>query len=1611
MTDAPPLPPPIRPLGVPPYYLLNEQPKTFERLTRALLAADPSLARVDMFGVGGQSQYGVDVVGHAAMGPGRTVASCKCVRTATRANLKTWSKDFLHYRDDEWRDVGRFILATSATNITDTKLLDQREAEAQRFAQHGVEYIVWGPDQLTDAIAMASASVARQFLGQAWEEALHPRDRGELTASQAAQLTRLQSLVSQQASARLGLATELMRSGQYGGASAVVADLRQPQAWDQLSEPVQAQALRLEGSLADAAGDSRTAGKLAEQALALDRTERRLSALLRAKADGALAGLEVLGDAVRRSDRQLEVAFLLEADHLPEASEKLETLLAEDLDDSESQRLAAHLCLIENRRADALVAARLAHELAPSRLSTGRTLAMACYAAALSPITPAEQTTLPNPCDPDLIRTDAAGLVLMGEARDLFRRLAARSLSASGEHVWLLACLANLPDQEEAAGELCRDLLRGERTSVAAIAWGLARDLTFDRRTSQKALQILYDSGEADENQVQALVHLIAADDGADGIRGALEPALHLQPPEPAAAARLVLDALAGNPEPDAENAPSLAQAIGRAQDHDDWSQVATCLDGLLGGSSPTPQGLGLARFCAQKARWALLATHVEALVRFETAGALELAALVLHHAGTPEAVLALLEAKADLLPAAGASLAVRRVEIVARYALGQLPKALQLAEQLAAETSEMDDRLRAADIHLAAGHTQAALPAIRAAANAESLKSDYAVRYSIAVTRDDPVLATRLWRQAMERGVSDDMLLHALSQGYKLGLDAETGPLFPRLQARALSGAGDVWMIDLDQVVQQMLAHRDRSEDLSEQLAAGALPVHLVARALNLSVAELYWFKPRFAAKGAVSPLFIRHGGRPPGHHPKLPWSEWRLYLDLTGLLIADQLDLWTHLDDLQTAVTISRALPDALIKLEHDAAHHQKTQVKAAKAITDARLTGRLTARGGGLGGAHTVGHDRDEPEADHADFTVAAVIAAARGEAAAQGFPSLSGRLSFTEGSIHALAMTEDFDAVIDTFACDVDEADFEAAAEELRRAEARETLADWIEEVKKRVADRLEDGRFSFPAAVSRGRAAEADGAIVTNESDGEVGSNADERERHPRDFIEESLLELLAADGDEHCALWVDDRLLNGYQVAEGKIVVGVTDVLDVLAAESRITAEARRRALLNLRRAGSVFIPLDAAEVLASLTTAQTVANKLIETADLATYRRNLAAASRLDAQLKLGPSSIEALRDRPDEVSFMLDSRKVAGELLIALWNDPAISDEEARARSDWVWASLRLEQPLRVLPGGDEAALLLASLAIAALIARAPHLGDGWSDSVAEARRQAFAAWLNETAIEPREGPGADRFLDLIADQIAALVDRADVESLARSLGVEPAQAERILLPHRQRLFDLMPEPIQLRLVRNTAFATAAGLGSVDLVTVNGVTFAAESLWSASAEALRNGTASVQTEDGTPVEVIEQNGGLAFRGGLAARVRERFFPALKAEGEARVLATNAFLAELDLAPDEAEAADRSIAAAKSDGDLVSSFQRAQDASVVYRYARLSDFIRDRSGVSAEMLAPPKAAHLLHHLRLTGREGSIADAAPHAWADLTAKLGVRHAFRRLGGLPLNLCF
>lgn len=1567
MTDSPfpPHPLPLDGVATPRFFDWKTAPVRWELLCTRLLDRDPRYGNADLFEIGGVKQYGIDAIADIREG-GRVALSAKCYEATTKAGIRSWSNDFLEHYDDYWnaRDVRTFILAVAAPDIVRAPIRDQIELETQRFAALGLTYEIWGPEPVYDRIRREEDLVTR-FLGEGWRtEIFGPRvtSGGTVDAALIRQLAETQDLASAQIGIRLTEGSEYLRCGERDRVADLVKTVTQPAVWSVLTVPVKAQALRLAARQALDDGDLKQASDLAASAAALEPRDPILEARIVQETDGAAAALRALGDVTTPDGRRYQASLHLGLGQTDEAAALLDDLDPAS-DPAEIARLRAYLQLARQDYGAALDHAKTAAAIAPGRISVQLIHAIALYASGISPSTPPAYTIHALVPPENLVRQDAASVASRRKALDAFKAILEHWRGdASVIEDWVLVCLSCLPDREDDAKAWIDRRLASDPADRMALLGALARDHDVDVAAAIKVLLSRLDTGTADPAELQLLVQLHVATRATDGLAERLEAATPTLDGPSAEAAAEFIQALRAPPELITDPVAQLAQ----------WLQSAP----------PAAEGLQLAGTLAAQRRWSDLQPHLSDLAKFRTQASASLIIFTTAQTDRPERVLEAIDRHAEDFFEGRLPLDIRRLRL---NALGEVdtPQAIRTSQALVAETDHAQDRRYLVRLLLAAGTVQSALPHIRRLLSDGDLEAGDAIRYSAAAVGEDPQLATTLWRHAVLAGVPDVYLLHAVTLGYRLGLDLEVAPLMPRMQARAASDAGDVWQVSTDDLPALMLQRREELQDVQIRMLDGTLPVHLATRGPVGSLADLYRLEP-LARPGPQPLVLIRNGGRSADLQAPDPWADWQIVMDPTGLLVADQLDLLDHVEALAKPTLISRSLLDVLYELERDAAHGQPARVEAARRVIEALANGRL-ASARDLAAADCVVHEREPDAEGHTIQEVAAALA----DDDADGGLQPGQRLVFTEGTLAALAMETSLEAVTVRCKCEIDPDDLADANTEIRAAEEGAKAALRLRALRERVALGVTTGRYQY-LPDTHGPSEDDDVEAGEEDTDGAPAV----KRRTP---LETCLMNNLSAPGGPGRVVWIDDRMTSGYRRSQDNPIVTVVEVLNALLAAGRITPTERHATLLTLRRGGAAFIPMEAGEILEPLRAAVIRGGEVLETDPLRILRRNLASAARLDRHL-----SILLDGSRSNEQPFLSTQMRLLEDCLRAVWSEADVSLETRRARSDWLWSNLRLERCVRPLPVDQPADgnRIMASVTFASLFTLGFHIDAGDYAGRLE-RRKAYMDWASQRMLAPRSGPARTTWVDRMIEQLRALY------SSTFEIPVKPKDLDLIRKVRHDEI-DALPDRLKRPLLEDEAFADAVGMTSVFRTSAGPHKFDSQAFWSAAARAIRRGKTTVRSTTGAVVAMSWVRGALKVAGPPATMMDIPFAQALVQRGPPRRAAIETYLRSLELTPD---ALDRFLPEAtrtRSKLALIQSLLRARKSVVADHYEEIDEALERGTDIPIETLYPPPARAALHAMRLEG-EGPLPDRARRAWSELAKTFSADEALRRLGGLPTDL--
>jgi tetratricopeptide (TPR) repeat protein len=1636
----------------------------FEEMSCALCEKEPGISKADLYRTKRKPQYGIDVLAERTDGDGIEVASCKCYGKVNKGDIAAWSDDFLTHWDTVWKvkNVHKFILIV-ATAVNSMQREAEIEIEKVRFAAIGATYEVWGPRQLQERIRHYSGLVS-QYLGPEYVarlcgvtpsvESAYPGGSEALSSQVIAQMGALQQALSGEVEKRLDSAFMGILRGNLDTIGNELLELRTGTNWTQLLPETQARVIRLQASLALQRDDMDCARKFADEADAIVKpSEPRLRALLANCEVGAEKGLEILGTPVSRDGVQLQVGLLLECGRVDDANELLRTQQVLKDGHPESERLRAIVALMQGHREEALSLIQHAEEIAPDQPAIQRMGGMIRYASALSPLVTPEWFVYPNPIDFDLVREDDEGRALLLEALSIFEKIVSREQHPGRrkmDETWAIACLCNLRDRIPLADERCKKTLAKDPAHAGAIEWALARGFDFDHSHCIESSRKILERGEGEPNQVLALAWLMVSE---GKLQEAEDVVTCYSKPFNTPNLQMVRDKwladLAAQKSSDsaAKTDKSLSFAsrmsflLEQANRTKDWTPLESFFKELIVAEPPPVTALKVGQLIAAAGYWDAIASNLDSLLSFGTSEAVRIAAFAAFNTRQPNLALKILEDHQSAFPAGVLPHELRVLRINAFALAGDKGAALRHASMLASESTSLSDRLIKADMLVRTGNVAAAVPIIREATKAELFSPIRALGLAQVVALEDPALARSLLRHAKKKGIPEEHSPAAFDLACQLGIENEATSFLEQMGRLAERGTETVKIISLDDLKEQTRLWQESAINLQNSYFDGVLPVHMLAAQANWNLARL--FRLPDGDKSSVSPLnpiLIRHGARPADVKVGIPITEWRIYLDITGLLIAAQLDLLDLLEQLPHPISISPSLPETLYGLEIKTRHNQPGRIASLKAILQDVEGARITVAELCEETADTIpGLDKHQSAAvnvargseglvvEHhlpketlgeaiAVFTTILGIVDGLFKAGAidpevyadalsrigiycnekGNLPLPGSSVLFVTNTLTVLAEVGLLNAVVDLYRVQI-EADFvKMARREIENADDSEKLAGWLTEVRRRIGEGIGAGCYT---------------TLVVADSHG-VGEVDNAEEVNPFSTpVMRCLSDILRAPQRLNAVIWIDDRNLTGYErtQTQGNPIVGIYEVLNAMRDACLISDQVQRKILARLRASDALFLPLQPAEILDLLCNAPLHDGKVVETPALAAIRRYMARTLLLQDHLKTDESN-EALKGRPLEIQTLMDLRRLAETCIVAQWVKPGATDETRRARSSWIWSALRIERFDRLpLNAGQSAAnQTIPALLVCALLTGVFQIEEGRKGGPGFPRRKSYLKWVEDEVLGPRfanDPLQVEESLRILTQLLINLVDFRSGDSDKPEVFAEAKRYIRLIV-------FLFPEIIRAKLTDNCELCEKLGIKTASVVKVGSMAFGADRFWASLARALSVGHARVRTlKDKRRVEmkkVSARENTVVLKGAVRCQLSDAAFQLLNPSPSQRKRIFEENHAWIDMPESDRQAAIGHIVSSESLTERMHSLEELRRSSAAVHYASLVEKFGASSPITFEDFRPPSADSLLRHLRLANN-GAFLDRLEIAAKTLVAEEGPCLAFSRLSGLPVPI--
>ncbi len=1350
------LSPRVNPNFPPNFYELGEY--DFQDMCCDVFSVQPGIATCDVYGTRGQKQYGIDLLAYCDDGIHTEVGQCKCYKNFPPSKIIEASDEFLeHIKYWQNKKTKRFILFIGCA-LTRTDQQEEIWCQKQRFAEYGIQYEAWSASTLRQKLAPHPEIVDRYLKSQEWVEKIcgrvpqqYPQFSENSQETQLAfgvlssKIGHLSSELSKEKAKQLDEFRELYRQGYLQQAFACLEALRHDPNWDVFEKPLQAQILQsISSYVLNVEHDAEKAKALAEQAHAIapEGDDTLLQVLISYHTEGAEAALRLISSPSSIDLFNLELGLLLELGRTDEVTTKLQNLPQGLEPDAETNRIHALALLDKGDIASALVKIQQARYEKPNWEKIRASEATINYFSVLSPALPIQLTGFAQPVDWSLLKRDDESLQRLRKAAEEFSQLASQTERGEKQRkywqIWYLACLANDPERQSEAQELCSALLAEDPTNPQAIIWRTVRNYVIDLSTSQQALEALVQEGSNDIERIVALLGIY----------------LYLETPKPALellhrtretfeqtgnrdvwlfwyVQTLAIDGEVETALQESETFSnpavrrSIRAAILREQSRvsGNWQAFAEYLETCWQESR---NGQYLAEACQLRASlqdWAYVADRADDLVNsVGTPDALSLAAQCAGQVGRFEQCFQLLNDHQQLFPGSTLPPYLRRLRVYCQARLGLISQAVAEAEELARSQETVENLVTLMNLQLNQGDLRGLASTASRLLKQEDVHATSLLRAARWVELQDPVLARQLWQRAATESIKTDILEQVISPGYRLGLDRELQPFLQQAQILAIKGEGSFQAVEVREFLKLQREWAENEASINQKYENAELPLHLFAKVCKFALTTIFRDLLRENANNP-NPHFqvavlARYGARLFPEWFADSSIQWRLHLDLSAFLLAAHLDILDAVERRFSPIRISTTLPTALLhECEHFLPHHP-SRLDSCRKILRLHQSGQLQEL------PQFLSSDSNELIEQLGEQS-AILLEKARAE----------------NGFVVEFLPLEQLDAngVMQSVVLDETEQQrfincrglvealkeqgvlsnsaYETALNDLRdqryadlppKLPTRNDLIFLNSELAVLLAgsDLLAKVCRYFRVFVTHQCVCDAQVAINnTGEYAAQLQwlrdllhrvsagleqgiyeaivlpnpSSDEELELQqfwdPNGLTAYDLFKYTYQPGD---VIWIDDRFFSKYPHPDGRTpIIGVLEILEILRVSGDLGETNYYEKILQLRAGNIRYIPITSKEVIHHLKQAQVRDGRVQETEELSIIRRYMASCL-LDSHKLQRPPMPEGSPSPDGEMMFVIECLRATQDAIGGVWADISLSEEMAAAYSDWVLENL---------------------------------------------------------------------------------------------------------------------------------------------------------------------------------------------------------------------------------------------------------------------------------------------------------------------------------------------
>lgn len=1385
---------------------------------------------------------------------------------------------------------------------------------------------------------------------------------------------------------------------------------------EQLSDRQHAKILHTKAHVLLRAGDLQRAKAVLEAA---DEITPELEPLVRSMLalydSGIDAALQVLGEPRTDEGRQLAAQLCVLARRPNEA---LQMLAADDSQSTAKLRPRALALLLLNDRAGALDAANELLRREPSWLESSTTAGIAHFHSSLSPAFRVEQVAAPDVVPPPLVKADPKAIDHLRLAERHFRSALERPMphvDLLNVQIWLLATLTLLPGCREDANQMVTSILHSDPTNVIAVLWATSYSLDFDRARSSKHCQISLAGPTPSASSV--ITYLLLEPSPTEETLSFLQQHKELFQDEGEIEVfkrwHHRLQEEVHGPDPDAPSS-SLRGLVQKASEASDWHEV----EQLLADNPDDSILLAIvADLLGEVGEWNLVARFAKRLLsEVATEFAYRLVGTALLNTGDSSGCIEVVrewEGKfsKDELP----SVEFWRLKSTALSQVGDVAGAIDSVTTLLSQSHSPNDISHAANLFLRVGDVRSAAPHIASLVRQDEVSPDHAINWSRAVQHDDQELAEALLDAVARKGVPDASAGAAYEMAMRLRRDDLSTQFLSALSYAADSPGTSARSASLEETLTWMRDYQTRASEIGNLTLQGIVPLAIGSSGTNQNVALR--FEEAFASidsKRWDTALMAFSGGRPLPDLQLPRLDDLTICMDLTTLLVLDEIELLDSLHERAKSIRFPFELPGALLELEDGLGRNQPSRIDVLESIAGAEEAGSILSSLDDLTDIDesairrvvfdASNNSRDWPEVDIHQLVQSGV---ARGRLDQEAVRSILKNFPSTLGSSDSVAIPDQpilvFDSntveialeafglerLLDFGSCVVEPDYLRIIRDELQLADLKDRAKRRLARLRKKIAEGLRLEQYTLMPQVS-----------VATAGDHKI-----------RNSLEATLFSLLSQPGESGCVIAFDDRALNKHPSTSHNPIVCTLELLQCMTECNALTVAELRTAKEKLRDRNLFFVELSADDVSSALSKAEIAASDVVESPRMRRLRRFASRSRSLHQYLNLQQ------HDQLDESPVAISSFRLASSAIETVFENRSLARGDGQARANWIWRHLQLKAdrtlPLHNRNAGSVKALLAVQGNSLLSSALTRFLTSAHPDRLDQLKFEVEWAW-NECVAPQIEGN--PDLVVLIANHFrkctAPLLDGTG-DTVPKS---KREIAERFARAHISQFVMSLPDRLQLEILRDQRFASRLGITSESTVEIRGVAIKELEFHKCVIHAIR---------DGGEIH-LDTSGGLAFVRVVHAGSRTRpailqFSGALSLKYEEPILSILTAkdwqsLNRLLRAADWLDSPDHAIDDLQRDLERLTDIEAFRllevhrQSNVQIHYRRLADSFERGIQLTSDDFEIPNPALLLGSMRLPTRTRKrVSFLIDIAAESLIKQYGPFDAFERLCGLPIDL--